>query len=205
MSAFDPSRATAKTNESINKALELAHEAKHVELTPYHLAYVLFDEADGLAGRICAKAKADCKMVVSELKDALKRLSVQDPPPPEVSPNSAFLKVLRNANNLMKKNGDSFMTVDHLLLALADDDGVGKAMAKAGLTKSKIEGVIKDVRGTSKVTSKQAEQTYEALEKYGRIWSKTRKRENSTLSSAATKRSDALFRSYRGAPKTTRY
>jgi ATP-dependent Clp protease ATP-binding subunit ClpA len=63
----------------------------------------------------------------------------------------------------MKKNGDSFMTVDHLLLALLDEDSVSKLLSKAGLTRNKIDAVIKAVRGDSKVTSKQAETTYEAV------------------------------------------
>jgi ATP-dependent Clp protease ATP-binding subunit ClpB len=78
--------------------MELAQESKHIELTPLHLAFVLFNENGGLAQRICTKSNVDCKSVLSDLKTGLSKLSVQDPPPNDIGPNSAFLKLLRTAN-----------------------------------------------------------------------------------------------------------
>jgi ATP-dependent Clp protease ATP-binding subunit ClpB len=167
MSSYDPATFTQKTAEAVNKSLELAQSSKHIELAPAHMAMVLFNEPNGLAQRICTKAKVEAKSVLTEVKSLLGKMSVQDPPPNDISPNAAFLKMLRTANARMKAQGDEFMTIDHLLGALTENDDVSKALAKAGLPAKKIEALIKEVRGTSKVTSKQAETTYEALNKYG--------------------------------------
>lgn len=98
----------------------------------------------------------------------LVRLPVQEPAPAEVSPNSACLKVLRAAQDLQKKQGDSHTAVDHLLLAVVQDRDIEAALKESGLNYKQIETAVAQVRGGRKVDSKSAESNYEALTKYGR-------------------------------------
>ncbi len=118
---------TDKTNDIISAAQNLAIENSHVQLTPIHVAVALFTDADGLAKSICTKAGVDGQVVERNLRKLLVRLPAQEPAPTEVQPNPALIKVLRNAVEIQKKQGDNHTAVDHVLLALAQDPDVGKA------------------------------------------------------------------------------
>lgn len=169
MPSFDPKSFTEKTQETINNAIDLAKEHQHIQLTPIHLAVALFSGNDTLGSRIITKAGGEHNKVERELKKLLVRLPSQDPAPTDISPNRAFINVLDKATEIKSKLGDSHLAVDHLVLAVIYDDTVYKAITSStNLTPSDIEKSIKEVRGSRKVESKTAEQSYEALTKYGR-------------------------------------
>eukprot|EP00163_Fabomonas_tropica_P026968 TRINITY_DN509_c0_g1_i1.p1 TRINITY_DN509_c0_g1~~TRINITY_DN509_c0_g1_i1.p1 ORF type:complete len:788 (+),score=296.43 TRINITY_DN509_c0_g1_i1:570-2933(+) len=67
----------------------------------------------------------------------------------------------------MKNNGDSYLAVDHVLIAVAEDKEVSKVFSEYGLKKKVLKDTVKQIRGARKVTSQKAEDTYEALLKYG--------------------------------------
>lgn len=165
--SLNPENFTDKTNQSLVAAQELASENKNVQLAPVHVAIVLFSEPNGLGQSIVNRVGADFQTLDRSLKKLLVRQPVQDPPPPEISPNPSMMKVLRKAQEYQKKNEDSHMAIDHILLALPEDRDVSNALSEAGLTKDKLESAIKSVRGNRKVDTKSAEDTYEALNKYG--------------------------------------
>src|SRR5262249_36159829 len=80
-----------------------------------------------------------------------------------------LLKDLDKAEDEAKKLGDEYVSTEHLLLALAQDKGaIGEALKSSGVTRDRILASLKDLRGGQKVTSQEAEDTYQALEKYGR-------------------------------------
>jgi len=165
--SLNPDNFTEKTNSVLVVAQELAREHQNVQLSPLHVALALFQDGDGLAKSIAQKAGADSNSIERSLKKAVVRLPVQDPAPPEPSPSSSLMKVLRSATEMQKKQGDSHMAVDHLLSALLEDKEVAEHLASGGLTKEKAIQAIKETRGTRKVESKNAEATYDALQKYG--------------------------------------
>jgi len=139
-----------------------------LQLSPYHLASVLFSAEHGsLAQRICEKAGVPISSVRTALEDLMRKLTVQRPPPDDIRANSKFMAVLRAAKKLQQKNGDSHITIDHLLLALYEDKEIAKALGTAGLSKSSAESSIHGVRGDRKATNANAESSYEALEKFG--------------------------------------
>ncbi len=165
--ALNPKNWTDKTAEAITKAKELAEESAHVQLTPIHLAVVLFSEEDGLARSIASKAGVEPQTVERCLRRVLVRMPIQDPAPPEVGAGQAFIKLIREATEIQKKQNDTHLAVDHLLLAFHSDKEVGAALNEAGLDKKKLEAAVREVRGGRRVEGKQAEETYEALMKYG--------------------------------------
>lgn len=97
---------------------------------------------------------------------SLVRLPAQDPPPesPEFSANAA--KVLRAAQSIQKDRGDSFISQDHLILALFSEPTVASAFKEAGATEAKVKDAINTIRGSKHIDSKQAEEGFEALSKY---------------------------------------
>jgi ATP-dependent Clp protease ATP-binding subunit ClpA len=74
------------------------------------------------------------------------RLPTIDPAPEQVYPSKDFSAVLKRAQQDQKKRGDTYLGVDVLLLAMLGDGEISAAIAEAGLTKSSIEGALKDVR-----------------------------------------------------------
>ncbi|KAL1927179.1 hypothetical protein VTP01DRAFT_5142 [Rhizomucor pusillus] len=159
---------TEKVEKCLGIAQSLAREFGHIQLMPTHVACALFDETDGqsLFKSIISKAGAEPATVERAYKKQMVNLPTQDPPPTEISIGSATGKLLRNAQSHMKQQKDSFISLDHLILALADDDQSFQPMKDAGITKKALETAVSQVRGNRRVDSKNAEEVYEALSKY---------------------------------------
>jgi ATP-dependent Clp protease ATP-binding subunit ClpB len=162
----NPEAFTDKTNEILVAAQELAKESSHVQITPAHVALVMFEDEGGLAQNICNKVGIDKSIIIKGLKRALNKLPVQEPAPDTVSISAALSKIIKSGQDLQKKQGDSHLAVDHLLINLTADRDVNTIFEEAGLTKAKLEQSIASVRGGKKVENKQAEGTYDALNKY---------------------------------------
>ena len=165
--SFDPETFTTQSNKSIQSALELTRERGHIELSPMHLAYVLFSQDSSLGVQLAQKAGVSRERVLSALEDAMRKLSKQEPAPDNIYPNGAFMRVLKKAQAISKERKDSHTSIDSLLLALYEDSDVRMALDKVGLTRKKVEDLITATRGNQgPVTSASAENTYDALKKY---------------------------------------
>jgi len=165
--SYEPNQFTTSSNKAIAAALELAQETKNSELSPLHLASVLFNEPGGVASRVATKAGIEPKSIRNAIDRAVNRLPVVENAPDEVRPNSKFMAVLRAAKKLQGKVKDSHVAQDHLLLALYDDKDCTTALETGGLTRKAADAAISSVRGERKVESASAEENYEALSKYG--------------------------------------
>ncbi|KAI9351686.1 P-loop containing nucleoside triphosphate hydrolase protein [Pilaira anomala] len=159
---------TDKVEKTLAVAQSLAREFGNSQIYPAHIACALFDETEGapLFKSIIEKAGAEAATVERGYKKLMVQLPSQDPAPAEISIGSQTAKLLRTAEKYMKDQKDSFISVDHLILALADDDATFKPMKDAGITKKALEAAVSQVRGNRRVDSKNAEEVYEALSKY---------------------------------------
>lgn len=92
---------------------------------------------------------------------------MQDPPPTDVSASQGLIQVLRHAQQIQKKQGDSHLAVDHVLLALAEEKDIISILGDSGLSKAQLQDTVKQLRGNRKVEGKSAEEAYDALNKYG--------------------------------------
>lgn len=142
----------------MSRAVSLAQELGHIEVTPLHLAAVLFKDPASLGVQLVQKAAVSGQnLSLDELQaaldKALRRLPRQDPPPSDIRPNGKFFAVLRKAQQLQKAQKDSHAAVDHILMALYEDADTGAVLAAAGLTRRKLEDAVKQVRGSRKITS----------------------------------------------------
>ncbi|KAN0027784.1 hypothetical protein ACTFIV_009608 [Dictyostelium citrinum] len=165
--SYNPEEFTDKTNTILLRTQEFAREKSNVQLTPIHLAITLLNDEDNLAKSIYEKAGGDIPKIEAGFKRILSKVPVQNPVPPEISPNSLFIQVLRSAARHQKNNGDSHLALDHLILGLLDDREIISVLGDSGATKEQVIQAVKEIRGNKKITSKTAESTYEALSKYG--------------------------------------
>ncbi|HEY9874854.1 MAG TPA: ATP-dependent chaperone ClpB [Candidatus Obscuribacterales bacterium] len=169
MQPTDPAKFTEKAWEAIVKAQDVAKRFKNQQLEVEHLAIALLEqEKDGLAHRILSRAGVD----VSRLTPQLEAFATRQPKIAKV--DQLYLGrgldiMLDQAEVARATWQDQFIAVEHLLIALAEDDRVGRKLFKSfNLDRLKLDATIKDVRGSQKVTDQNPEARYEALEKYGR-------------------------------------
>lgn len=164
---MNPQEFTDKTNECLQASQSLAEEYGHAQLTPLHLTEALFSDKDGLARRMADRVGANPSDILNDVRQQLKKLPSQTPAPDSVSLDSAMSKVLKYAIKMRKEAKDSHLTLDHLLLALFSHAQVAGIFKTHGLDENKVKEAMKAVRGGRPVTSRSAEDTYDALSKYG--------------------------------------
>ncbi len=162
-------RFTIKTQEALQAALKLAPSRRHAQVTPEHLLAVLLEEQDGgLVAPVLRKLGASPDALRSEVNaalDALPTLTSEAEP----TTSAEVVSVLRAAEREMRQLSDEYVSVEHLLLAIAGHDGpAGKALRAVGATRDRLLQALADVRGSHRVTDQSPEDKFKSLEKYGR-------------------------------------
>ena len=113
------------------------------------------------------KVHANGDGLSSDLQDALKKCPIQRPPPDVIAPDSALTQLLKAAVKIRKNMKDSHMAVDHLILAFFSNKALAEIMTRNHFMEKAVKEAIEAVRGGRPVTSAAAEETYDALSKYG--------------------------------------
>ncbi|MDA8058091.1 MAG: AAA family ATPase [Actinomycetota bacterium] len=153
-----PDRWTLKTQEAFSAAVERARGAHHPEVTPDHVLAAILAQADGVAGPVLARLGSDPGTVLRRVEGELDRLPrVYGGAEPRV--DRALREVLETADATRQDMGDDYLSVEHLLLAMAD---------RLGVERDALLGALRDVRGSHRVTTQNPEETFQALERYGR-------------------------------------
>lgn len=167
---MDFEKYTERARGFIQSAQSLALREGHQRFSPEHLLKVLLDDEEGLASGLIAAAGGNSRQALAEVEAALKRL-------PKVSGGGAgqvylapeTARVFEAANQLAQKAGDSFVTAERLLQALAiEKSDAQKALKDAGVTPQRLNEAINDLRKGRTADSASAEQAYDALKKYSR-------------------------------------
>ncbi|KAB2812392.1 ATP-dependent chaperone ClpB [Pimelobacter simplex] len=168
MSQFGADKFTTRSREAIEAAQLAATTAGNTTVEPIHLLVALLLQNDGTAASLVAKAGVDVPQLVhaaSAARDALPRASgatVQQP-----AGSAALTRVLASALDLARSMKDDYVASEHLLIALATVESSARTvLTDAGLTEEGLRASLSAVRGDRRVTSQDAEDTYEALEKY---------------------------------------
>jgi ATP-dependent Clp protease ATP-binding subunit ClpB len=167
MQPTDPDQFTEKAWEAIVKSQDAARRFRNQQLEVEHLAIALLEEEE-IASTMLNRAGLDPLIMLQGLEEFAQR----QPSGPEGA--SLYLgqgldRLLDRAEANREERGDSFISVDHILLALADDPRIGKSLFREqGLDRRDLETIILQMRGTQKVTEPKSESRYNALEKYGR-------------------------------------
>jgi ATP-dependent Clp protease ATP-binding subunit ClpB len=171
---MDINRLTEKTQEALRAAQSDALRRGNQQVDVEHLLAALLAQEGGLAASILKRAGVNVEGVAARLNEDLDRLpkvtgtSTGTPDQIYVTPrlNRLFLR----AEDEAKKLKDDFISVEHFLLAAVEDS---KALKELGVTRDRLMQALREVRGSQRVTSKNPEATYEALEKYGRDLTKS--------------------------------
>jgi len=159
---------TLKAQEAIQEGQTLARRAGNPQYEPEHLTNALLVQQDGIAEPILRKIGADPRLVGSRVDEALAKLPRVEGGETAVL-SSRLVRLFDKAEDEAKALKDEYVSSEHILLALAQDKGpIGEVFKSSGVTRERILAVLKDVRGSGRVTSQDSESTYRALEKYGR-------------------------------------
>ncbi|WP_172125715.1 MULTISPECIES: ATP-dependent chaperone ClpB [unclassified Devosia] len=161
---------TERTRGFIQSAQTLALGRGHQQFTPLHLLKVLLDDEEGMATGLIERAGGNPKSARAGVEAALAKI-------PQVSGDAGQLylsrelaRVFDTAESAAQKAGDSYVTVERLLLALVveKDNEAGKILSSAGVTPQTLNAAIEEIRKGRTADSASAENAYEALKKYAR-------------------------------------
>ena len=167
--ALDPNTWTLKTQEAFNAAIAAARQNANPEVTPDHLLVALLGQDDGIALPLLDKVGIASTPLKNALTEAISRLPRSYGG--ESSVGRDLRRVLERAGEEQVALGDQYLSVEHLLLAMAAPDGANaKTIAEARLKVSRNDLLsgLASIRGSRRVDSQNPEDTLQALDKFGR-------------------------------------
>ena len=168
---MDFEKFTDRARGFVQSAQSLALREGHQQFSTEHLLKVLLDDPEGLAAGLIDRSGGNSRQALRDVEAALaKRPKVSGAGAGQIYLDPALARVFDAAEKAGEKAGDSFVTVERLLLALAveKDSEAGKILAKAGVTAQNLNAAINALRKGRTADSASAENTYDALKKYAR-------------------------------------
>ena len=160
---------TDRAKGFLQSAQGLALREGHQQFTPEHMLKVLLEDEQGLAAGLMERAGGRPKQALEATEAALAKLpKVSGSGAGQVSLTPALAKVFEQAQQVADKAGDSYVTVERLLLALAlvKDAGTSRILQDAGVNAQSLNAAINDLRQGRTADSASAEDNYDALKKY---------------------------------------
>ncbi|MDR3423019.1 MAG: ATP-dependent chaperone ClpB [Xanthobacteraceae bacterium] len=168
---MDFEKYTDRSRGFIQSAQSLALREGHQQFAPEHLLKVLLDDPEGLAAGLIDRSGGNSRAALVAVEAALaKRPKVSGGGAGQVYLDPALARVFDAAEKAGEKAGDSFVTVERLLLALALEKGneAGRILSQAGVTPQNLNAAIEALRKGRTADSASAENAYESLKKYAR-------------------------------------
>jgi ATP-dependent Clp protease ATP-binding subunit ClpB len=162
-------KLTLKAQDALQNGQAIASQIQHPAVDTEHLALGLLQQDGGIAAPLLEKIDVDPSAVIQDINEALGRM-------PKVSGGAAYgsqmtSRLQQNFNvafSEAEKLGDSFVSTEHLILAIVQENGpLGKSIRARGASRDKVLAAIDALRGGRKVNEPNAEEKYQALEKYG--------------------------------------
>ena len=163
---------TERTRGFLQAAQTVAVRMNHQRITPEHILKALLEDDQGMASGLIARAGGRAQVAVSKVDEALSRIPAVSGSgasnPPGLDGES--IRVLDQAEQIAQQAGDSYVTVERLLLALAlaSTTAAGKALAEAGVKAEGLNAAINELRGGRTADTASAEDRYDALKKFAR-------------------------------------
>ncbi|HEU0117761.1 MAG TPA: ATP-dependent chaperone ClpB [Alphaproteobacteria bacterium] len=163
---------TERSKGFMQSAQMLALGKRHQTLLPEHLLKVLLEDREGLCAGLIEKSGGNAKKALADTEAAIEKIPqvYAEGKNDQLRMSPEFARIVTTAVDIAKKAGDSYVTVERLLLALALAQGSNAAriLSDAGATAERLNQAINDVRGGRTADSASAEQGYDALKKYAR-------------------------------------
>ena len=161
---------TERARGFIQSAQTLALGKGHQQFTPLHLLKVLLDDDQGMANGLIERAGGNTKLARSEVEAAIVKQPSVSGDASQLYLSRELARVFDTAESAAQKGGDSFVTVERLLLALVieKDTDAGRMLSSAGVTPQGLNEAINEIRKGRNADSATAENSYDALKKYAR-------------------------------------
>ena len=155
--------------EALQASIGVAADAEAGSVEPVHLLKALLDSGERNLSSIIERVGADPRAIAGAVDEQISREPKVSGSGQQVGLSNDFVKVVDAAEKLATKLGDSYVTSEHLLCALADDrSDAGRILKAAGVTSRRVQDAYNDLRGDERVTSQDSKPEFEALERYGR-------------------------------------
>ncbi len=167
---FDPNKFTVKAQEALQASATLAGSRQHQQIEPEHLLYTMLGDRTSIAAQIARKLEAPVDNLLAAVEREIERL-------PKVTGASAsgqyvsqnlgkvFDVALKEAESLK----DDYISSEHLFIAMSEAGvKVSQILQDAGISRNPVLKVLATIRGSQRVTSQTAEETYNSLKKYSR-------------------------------------
>ncbi|MCL5781048.1 MAG: ATP-dependent chaperone ClpB [Firmicutes bacterium] len=167
---MDFNRYTQKSREAVSAAQNLAAQRHHQEITGKHLLLALLTQEGGMVPRFLEHAGVNVANLQSQLEDLLRKTPAVHGYDGPLRLGSSLARVFPRAEQEAREMKDQYVSVEHLLLALVEEgeSEIKDIFRRVGLTREAMLTSLRAIRGNQQVTGENPEETYEALEKYGR-------------------------------------
>ena len=170
---METERLTVRVQQSLNDAYDEAVKNNHQQVDIIHLLYALLNQRDGLIPNVFEKMGVDVEGIKRKVNLELEKMPKvlgEGARSSGVTATRRINEVLVKAEDISEKFHDSYISVEHIMLAIMDIDSkglVGKIFKEYGIDKQSFMGVLYQVRGNQRVDTNDPEGTYDALAKYG--------------------------------------
>jgi ATP-dependent Clp protease ATP-binding subunit ClpB len=162
-------KLTVKSAEALQNAQALAERRSHQAVDVEHLLMVLLGQKEGIALSLLQKLGVQPTVVLDRVEKALDRIPQVTGATGQAYITPRLKKLIETAEKAAEGLKDEYVSVEHLLIAMGEDDGeTGRIFREFGITKDKILAALVDIRGSQRVTDQNPEEKYQALQKYSR-------------------------------------
>ena len=159
-------RFTIRGQEAIQEAIGIAERNENQQVEPEHLLGTMLEQKEGVVRPILGKIGANAAGITTEVQAAIAKF-------PKVSGGQQYFStrtnaIFQEAQKEAEKMQDEYVSTEHLLLAIASekDGDAGRILRSSGITREDLEKVITEMRGGSRITDQNAEENFQALDKY---------------------------------------
>ncbi len=162
---------TQKSQEAIQSASSIAASYKHQAIDVEHLLLALIDQSEGLVPRLLQRMDVPIDALKQEIERVLERRPAVTGAGATAQPymTQRLGMVFNRAEKEAERLKDEYVSVEHLLIAIIEEEGdASRILNQFGVTRDRVMEVLVEVRGSQRVTSPTPEDTYEALDRYGR-------------------------------------
>ena len=167
--AFDFDKLTVKAQEAVQNARHSAQEYGHPQLLPLHLLSSLLEEEQGVLRPLIEKIGANSGQLMSMIDSELGRQPRNSGTGFQVAVSSALMQVFEEAQKWAGQMMDSFVSTEHLLLALTKvNDEAKRLLELNAIEEADVLSALKAIRGGQQVNDQNPEDKYQALQRYGK-------------------------------------
>jgi ATP-dependent Clp protease ATP-binding subunit ClpB len=159
-------RFTIRGQEAVQEAIGVAEKNQNQQVEPEHILSAMLEQKEGVVRPILGKIGSNPAAILTELQAAVEKF-------PKVSGGQQYFSsrtntIFQDVQKIAEKMEDEYISTEHLLLAIAEEKtgDAGRILRSNGISKDDLEKVITDMRGGSHITDPNAEENFQALEKY---------------------------------------